>query len=242
MEWHKLPIQDSSLQPVNNTLDFHEDNATSDGETVRTRPTSHNLLGRHPPNGRFARKITIPHSHLDQSSSGFLNTKKCSLEPCRVIDFLGFLFDSCIMKLFLPQEKVDQIKKEYHSMLKKGYSSARGPAHLIGLLIVTIHACLPALLHYRGLQRHKYRALSTTQSYNQQVDLDRDPIKDLQFWITEIHKWNGRPINLPMADLTITSDASTSGWGASCGTSQTHQPLRVESSLPCPSDVHIQTE
>ena len=31
-----------------------------------------------------------------------------------------------------------------------------------------------------------------------------------------------------MADLTITSDASTSGWGASCGTSQTGGPWTVE--------------
>ena len=198
------------------------------------------------------------HTHilinLLQDLGFILNTKKCSLEPSQVIEFLSFLVDSRIMKLFLPQEKVDQIKKECRSMLKKGHSSARGLAHLIGLLTATIHACLPAPLHYRGLQRLKHRALSTTQPYDQQVDLDMDAIKDLQFWITEIHKWNGRPINLPTADLTITSDASTSGWGASCGTSQTggpmdcgggpstYQPLGVESSLPSPSDVCIQTE
>ena len=172
------------------------------------------------------------HTHilinLLQDLGFILNTKKCSLEPSQVIEFLSFLVDSRIMKLFLPQQKVDQIKKECRSMLKKGHSSARGLAHLIGLLTVTIHACLPAPLHYRGLQRLKHRALLTTQSYNQQVNLDMDAIKDLQFWITEIHKWNGRPINLPMADLTITSDASTSGWGASCGTSQTGGPWTVE--------------
>ena len=139
------------------------------------------------------------HTHilinLLQDLGFILNIKKCSLEPSQVIEFLGFLVDSRIMKLFLPQEKVDQIKKECRSMLKKGHSSARGLAHLIGLLTATIHACLPAPLYYRSLQRLKHRALSTTQSYDQQVNLDVDAIKDLRFWITEIHKWNGRPIN-----------------------------------------------
>ena len=36
-----------------------------------------------------------------------------------------------------------------------------------------------------------------------------DAIKDLQFWTTQVQRWNGRPINLQIADLTLTSDAST---------------------------------
>jgi len=52
----------------------------------------------------------------------------------------------------------------------------------------------------------------------------RDARKDLHFWISQMHLWNGRPITTPTAEVTIMSDASTSGWGASCGTSQTEGP------------------
>ena len=150
------------------------------------------------------------------------------LEPYQLIEFLGFLVDSRVMKLFLPQEKIDKIKKECQAMLRKAHSSARDLAHLIGLLTATNPACLPAPLHYRGLQRLKHKALSKFQSYDQQIKLDMDATKDLQFWTTQARKWNGRPIYLPGTDLTITSDASTSGWGASCGTSQTGGPWTME--------------
>ena len=48
---------------------------------------------------------------LLQDLGFILNTKKCVLEPTRRIEFLGFLVDSRTMKLFIPQEKVDKIKK-----------------------------------------------------------------------------------------------------------------------------------
>ena len=69
--------------------------------------------------------------------------------------------------------------------------------------------------------------------------------KDRQFWTTEV--CNG------MADLTIISDASTSGWGTSCGTSQTGGgggAWTIEEAqahinlleLPSPSDICIPVE
>jgi len=78
-----------------------------------------------------------------------------------------------------------------------------------------------------------------------EIELDEDARKDLHFWISQMHLWNGRPITTPTAEVTIMSDASTSGWGASCGTSQTggpwtlsdaHQHARANSSLSSSAD------
>ena len=73
--------------------------------------------------------------------------------------------------------------------------------------------CLPAPLHYRGSN-------TEPQSYDQQVDLDMDAMKGLQFWIMEIHKWNGRPHdNIRCLNVRLR---------ASCRTSQTGGPWTVE--------------
>ena len=162
--------------------------------------------------------------NLLQELGFVLNTKKCVLEPSQIIEFLGFVVNSRLMTILLPEEKMEKVKKECRHLLNKRCASGRVLAHLIGLLTSTTPAILPAPLHYRGLQRLKNRALSLSHSYDLEIELDEDARKDLHFWISQMHLWNGRPITTPTAEVTIMSDASTSGWGASCGTSQTGGP------------------
>ena len=121
------------------------------------------LVANSPEKLRHHTRILIDHL---QDLGFILNTKKCVLEPCQLIEFLGFLIDSRMMKLLLPQEKINKIKKECQAMLRKAHSSARHLAHLIRLLTVSNPAYLPAPLHYRGLQRLKHKALSKFQSYD----------------------------------------------------------------------------
>ena len=39
---------------------------------------------------------------------------------------------------------------------------------------------------------------------------------DLSWWVTQAHLYSGRPLQITHRDVTIESNASMSGWGASC--------------------------
>ena len=44
---------------------------------------------------------------------------------------------------------------------------------------------------------------------------------ELQWWIAEVRQWNGKPIISPVPDMTIETDASLLGWGATVGETST---------------------
>ena len=58
------------------------------------------------------------------------------------------------------------------------------------------------------------------QDYKTHLNLSPDIREELIWWDTQMIKWNGRTVLATEPDLTIESDASSQGWGASCqGTS-----------------------
>ena len=140
------------------------------------------------------------------------------------IEFLGFKVDSNTMHLYLPHKKLE-IRKECKSVRAQGHLTVRRLAHLIGLLTSTIPAVLPAPLHYRALQRLKGKALRNSRHcYNTVIPLDEGALKDLDWWIVHATGSNSKPIKLPKAERMMESDASTTGWGASCQGVQTGGP------------------
>ena len=56
---------------------------------------------------------------------------------------------------------------------------------------------------------------SARQSYNAEVTLNRAAKQDVLWWINQVRQWNSKPITMKPPDLTIQSDASLLGWGAS---------------------------
>ena len=82
--------------------------------------------------------------------------------------------------------------------------------------------CRPAVwsapLHYRQLQELQISSLKRWADYDQQILLTRPAKLDLLWWINNLHFLKGSRILPSTADITITSDASKMGWGASMGT------------------------
>ena len=115
------------------------------------------------------------------------------------------------MKLSLPESKVHQIQKVCRSMLGKRMSTPRQLAQLIGMLTASI----PAPLHYRALQRLHNRSLSNNR-YDQLVEIDVEYRQDLPWCIHHFPLHNGKSLVTPVADMMITSDTLTVGWGATC--------------------------
>ena len=155
-------------------------------------------------------------------SLGFLiNYEKSNLIPSQQIVFLGMLVDSASMQFILPQQKAVQIQKECRLLLNTNRPTIRHLSRVLGLL----EACRPAVwsapLHYRQLQTLQINALQRWANYNAPVDLTPSVKSDLSWWVTTLQTPQGSPIVPPIADLTISSDASKQGWGASWGSQRT---------------------
>ncbi|VDI82241.1 Hypothetical predicted protein [Mytilus galloprovincialis] len=101
-------------------------------------------------------------------------------------------------------------------MLEHKKVSARDLAQLIGQLTATNQAVLPGPLHYRSLQILKTKALHLGGHYDHQIQLNEEVQNELHLWVTKLGSWNGKALLRPEPHLTIQSDASLSGWGATC--------------------------
>ena len=124
----------------------------------------------------------------------------------------GIFGKSLSMKFSLPESKVHQIQKECRSLLGKRMTTPRQLARLIGMMTAAIPAVLQAPLHYRALQRlrNKY------SRYDHQVEINLESRQDLLWWIHRLPLNNGRSLTTPVADVIVTSDVSTVGWGVTC--------------------------
>ena len=84
-------------------------------------------------------------------------------------------------------------------------------SHIVGMLVATQLAVLPAPLHYRALQSQKNEGI-LLHSYDMIVTLNPQGREDLQWWINHLSQVNGRPIHQAPPDIVIESDASNTGW------------------------------
>ena len=149
---------------------------------------------------------------------GFIiNWDKSVLSPSQQVVYLGFQIDSTKMTLALPQQKITAIQDECLSLLRSDVVSVRQLARLIGKLTASVLAILPAPLHFRQLQMAQSKALlSGHQSYETILPLTPECKGELCWWLQSLEACNGRNIITPTADLVITTDSSSLGWGAEC--------------------------
>ncbi len=148
---------------------------------------------------------------------GFIiNVKKSHLHPVTRLGFLGLILDTQLMKLFVPEEKIQDIMSLGTLILSANHVKLRDLSKFIGKVNAIRMALLPSLLFARHLQQVLIHGLKIHRSYDAYVSLLPEARQELQLWLAEVWTWNGRNIIPPDPSLTITSDASNSGWGAVC--------------------------
>lgn len=147
---------------------------------------------------------------------GFIiNTKKSVFTPKQMMDFLGFEINSVQMSMALPERKVEEIKKSARRMKNERGVTTRQLAGLLGLMVAAHPAVLPAPIYYRQLQLEKIRAVHQ-KGYNSHIQLSAAAREELDWWLYHMKQHNGSNLQITQWDLTIETDASTQGWGASC--------------------------
>ena len=157
-------------------------------------------------------------------SLGFtVNLEKSCLIPTQIITFLGFVINSTVEALSLPQEKVVKVT----SLCLKAKVTRTMPARQIASVLGTLEPCRPAIwqapLHFRHLQIRMIQALhASNQNFDVIITLDHDSLEELHWWVSNINSVNGSPIRSPAPTLFITTDASMTGWGAVCESQRTN--------------------
>ena len=121
------------------------------------------------------------------------------------------------MTFHLPEVKVQKVLTTCKSALCEPGMTARHLASLLGTLESCRLAIRSAPLHFRALQILLIQTLKDHQ-FNSKFPIILNSLsrEELSWWITSLRSVNGSPITPPAPDLTILSDASKVGWGASC--------------------------
>ena len=151
-------------------------------------------------------------------SLGFtVNLEKSCLILTQILTFLGFVIDSTVEALSLPQEKVVKVKSLCLKARMTPTMSTRQLASVLG----TLQSCRPAIwqapLHFRYLQIRLIQALhASNQNFDVTITLDDNYLEDLHWWVSNINFVNSSPIRPPAPTLFITTDASTTEWGVVC--------------------------
>ena len=151
--------------------------------------------------------------HTLQNLGFVINFEKSILEPCSRLRHLGFIIDSVTMTVSLPQDKIDTVKELCSNMLEKSEETIRNVAKVIGSIV----ACFPAVqvgqLHYRKLELAKDEALKYNRgNFDAMMEITEEMQDELTWWIENIELQN-KPILEKSPEISITSDASTKGWG-----------------------------
>ena len=157
---------------------------------------------------------------------GFIvNLRKSVLTPTQQVEFLGFTLDSQKMAISLPQDKLHALKKQARKIKEQGRTTVQELSRLLGMMVAAHPAILPAPLYYRHLEAVKIKLLQTGGSYTSEIsELSPRMMEELTWWTSTVSQANGRPLQIEKWDMTIHSDASKVGWGASCNGRSTGGP------------------
>ena len=143
-----------------------------------------------------------------------IHPNKSILIPTQILVFLGFVISSLDMTISLTPEKTEKILHMVRHILDAEYITIRAVASCIGLLFSSFPAVQFGPLYYRNLEIYKNRALYRAKGdFDTSIVLTVHAFSELSWWLDNVQTVS-RLIKTPSIDLTVYSDASLEGWGA----------------------------
>ncbi|XP_034945012.1 uncharacterized protein [Chelonus insularis] len=148
---------------------------------------------------------------------GFIvNFKKSKLNPERRCKYLGFILDSSLMRVELPEEQKLAVQKQIKDLKKKSTIKIREFAKVIGSVVACYSAVEYGLLHCRSFEKAKIRALEKNRGYFDAVmTIPKSALTEWDWWLKTLPNAS-RKIRNNHYERTVYSDASSFGWGAFC--------------------------
>ena len=166
--------------------------------------------------------VNVQHTKLSLEKLGFvINENKSIFKPTKEIVFLGNIINSESMTVELTKEKKDTLYAECKSLFEKNQAKIREVARIIGLIVSSFSAVDFGPLHYRILEREKIIALRDAHgNFEQFMNITEEMKQELSWWMENVHK-QIRIISRGNPEITIKTDASLIGWGATTGNQET---------------------
>ena len=148
---------------------------------------------------------------------GFVvHPEKSALTPAKKMQFLGFMIDTELMNVTLPEEKIERVEEASIALLEWELPTIRFVASVLGLYIAYSHAVEYGLSHVKNLERDKNAALLRTRgNFEGTMTLSVGAIEDVTWWLTHARTAD-RKIRGDTPDVYMETDASKKGWGAFC--------------------------
>lgn len=148
-----------------------------------------------------------------QEFGWILNQEKSQLDPSQSLVFLGALFDTVRGTISLPEEKISTFRDRIHPALSTPHLHALQCLRIIGTMVAAIPMVRWAQWRMRPFQKgflHQWKGSKT-----QLIRITASMRHSLLWWLQRENLSNCHSI-LPIAWVTITTDASNRGWGAHC--------------------------
>ena len=162
-------------------------------------------------------------SHADTACELFtslglvINESKCNHIPSQLCKFLGFVINSRDFTIELPREKRDKLLELLTEFQTKSHCSILELAKLIGKLISSCVAINYGWLYTKNLEYFKtFSLVINSFEYSSRVGIPKFVQSDLAWWTKSVVDGVGF-IRSYRFDMTIYTDASNTGWGATDG-------------------------
>ncbi|CAC5387732.1 unnamed protein product [Mytilus coruscus] len=149
-------------------------------------------------------------------SVGFnINIEKSVFIPSQRITFLGYIIDSVLFRVFLPEDKIQKIIEISNNVLKPQNILIRHVAQLVGLYSSARYAVTHAHLFHRYLDIDKTRALiKSNKNYNANMIISEERRSYICWWLANVNSENGKLIREDPPSHSLHTDSSMKGWGA----------------------------
>nr|XP_055041699.1 uncharacterized protein LOC129429202 [Misgurnus anguillicaudatus] len=160
-------------------------------------------------------KALLPHL---ESLGLQINAQKSKLVPSQSISYLGVLLDSTSMRAHLSQQRVETLTLYLRRFRPGRVVLLREFQRLLGLMASAAPVCHLGLLQMRPLQMWLKDRVPPNMwaSTCMRVHVTHSCVNTLKPWRDPTLYSIGAPLGQIASRLVVTTDASTSGWGAVC--------------------------
>ena len=144
-----------------------------------------------------------------------VHDKKSILKPTQELKFLGYTINSQNMSVRPTEDKKSKVKERVNNLLKQRRPKIREVASVLGLLNDICKATKFGLAYVKNLEIQKIQALKVVgkKQFEGKMSISKKSTADLKWWINNIDSAN-KVVTVSPPDLTLTTDASSLGWGA----------------------------
>lgn len=145
---------------------------------------------------------------------GFIiNVEKSELTPTQEITYIGALFKLKQGYVYPTPERLQNLKIAIIKLIQ-GQISARHYLKILGLIASCLELIPNSRLFMRPIQMHVLQVWSPSKmSLDFQIPCTPDLKCHLAWWLSTKNTMKGRPLTLSQTWVTVTTDASKTGWG-----------------------------